>query len=486
MCCMSIIFCIGNIINDYQINVSLCASIIALLMAMIGVSLPLIINSTSKVLSEYQNDYITQMFKEEKDYIFLRSVIPWIIFYALFAFFFIDYINKIKALAFVVALIMFSFAIMSIFIYIRYLKTFTEYAIHSDKKVLKFVNKKLEKFIKNNESDIDPRQIVDLYAKLLQKKAKYDCDDSFYKSFDILTKYIILLSASVREQEGKNKKSDLWIKFSLIAAHFYRSYFELVKILMKRDIEGLVILHDKFRSLLKKIYFMNPLIGGDIPFDNIFRAYAYQVSNADILNDKKGFLGKFAWEWWFDITKGEYINETIYMPLSYNLFPILRVLAVRHVSTSIIAFIAECVDTIDDFNKYKSQHEKELDFFKDRSKYFGDDIITLNGLMFSTLYADTVKDTMPEMGMFVRKLFLRNQACIEIFRIGAYCKFKKVDEVPNYIISLAEKLKTLEISNDRIMEVLKERNIHHDQINERNYNEYEEVSNFLKYLDHSE
>ena len=90
MCCISIIFCIGNIINDYQINVSLCASIIALLMAMIGVSLPLIINSISKVLSEYQNDYITQMFKEEKDYIFLRSVIPWIIFYALFVFFFID------------------------------------------------------------------------------------------------------------------------------------------------------------------------------------------------------------------------------------------------------------------------------------------------------------------------------------------------------------------------------------------------------------
>ena len=46
MCCISIISCIGNIINDYQINVSLCASIIALLMAMRGVSLPLIINST--------------------------------------------------------------------------------------------------------------------------------------------------------------------------------------------------------------------------------------------------------------------------------------------------------------------------------------------------------------------------------------------------------------------------------------------------------
>lgn len=57
-----------SVIEGFKVNASLCASVIALLMAMIGISLPLIINSTSKALSEYQNQYITQMFKEEKDY----------------------------------------------------------------------------------------------------------------------------------------------------------------------------------------------------------------------------------------------------------------------------------------------------------------------------------------------------------------------------------------------------------------------------------
>lgn len=483
MCCITIISCIGNIINNYQINVSLCASIIALFMAMIRVSLPLIINSTSKVLSEYQNEYITQMFKEEKDYKYLRNVIPWIIIYSLFIFFFIDNINKIKGLAFVVAIIMVYFAMQSIYRYVRYLKIFTEYAINSDKFVLKFVNNKLKNVFQNEESEIDARQIVDLYAKLLQKKAKYNCDDSFYKSFDILTKYINLLSASVREYEENNKNSDLWINFSLIAAHFYRSYFELVKILMKRDIEGLVILHDKLKYTLKILYFSNPLKGGDIQFDNIYRAFAYQVTNADILNDKKGFLEKFAWEWWFDITKDEDINEKTYIPISNNLFPILRVLAVRHVTTSIIAFVGRCIDMIDDFSIYTEKHKDVFNEFKKKSRIVGDDVTTLKGLLCCMAYADSVKETKPEMGMLIRKLFLRNQAYVEVLKIGAYCKFKKVDEVPNYIKSLAQKLKSVEISPEIIMEVLKEGKNHHDQINERNYNEFEEVSEFLKTID---
>ena len=55
-----------SVIEGFKVNTSLCASVIALLMAMIGISLPLIINSTSKALSEYQNQYIHRCLKKRK------------------------------------------------------------------------------------------------------------------------------------------------------------------------------------------------------------------------------------------------------------------------------------------------------------------------------------------------------------------------------------------------------------------------------------
>lgn len=237
LCCEFDLSGIYSILDDYKISTSLCASVIALLMAMVGISLPLIINSTSKVLGEYQNTYILHMFKDEKDYKYLKNVIPWHLGVCLVVFFLTDILNRKEWVAFVVSVFIVIIAIVSIFRYIRYLKRFTEYAINTDKVVTSFVNGKLENFIKEKKPEYDAFEIVDLYAKLLQKKAKYVCDENFYKTFKILSDYIRMLSAVVKEHEGKNKGSDLWVNYSMIAANYYRTYSGLVKILMKRDVE---------------------------------------------------------------------------------------------------------------------------------------------------------------------------------------------------------------------------------------------------------
>ncbi len=246
MCCTLNLSFINSIVDKYEVNASLCASVIALLMAMIGISLPLIINSTSKVLSEYQNEYITQMFKEEKDYRYLKDLIPWIIVGCLLVFFLSDFINTINWLAFALSVIIVVLAIISIFKYIRFLKRFTEYAISTDKVVMAFVNGKLKDFITQKNPGNDASEIVDLYAKMLQKKARYNCDGIFYKSFKILTDYIKMLSAIVKEEEKNRIDSDLWIKFSLTVSHYYRSYFDLVRILMKQNVENMEFLNKTF------------------------------------------------------------------------------------------------------------------------------------------------------------------------------------------------------------------------------------------------
>ena len=126
MCCNLDFSFLAEIVKGFEVNVSLCASVIALLMAMIGISLPLIINSTSKALSEYQNEYIIQMFKDEKDYKYLKNVIPWLIGVCLVAFFLKDVINQNEWIAFIVSMLIVSSAIVSVFRYIRYLKILDE------------------------------------------------------------------------------------------------------------------------------------------------------------------------------------------------------------------------------------------------------------------------------------------------------------------------------------------------------------------------
>ena len=480
MCCNLDFSFLDEIVKGFEVNVSLCASVIALLMAMIGISLPLIINSTSKVLSEYQNEYIIQMFKNEKDYKYLKNVIPWLIGVCLVVFFLKDVINQNEWIAFIVSMLIVSSAIVSVFRYIRYLKRFTEYAINTDKVVTNFVNVKLEDFIKKKTPDLDANEIVDLYAKLLQKKAKYSCDKDFYKSFKLQTDYIKLFSAVVKEHEEKNKESDLWIKFSLVVAHYYRAYFELVRILMKRNVEDLGFLHDMFKPTFVELFYSRPLVEAGIPFDSIFRAYAYQVTNADILNDSKGLLKKFAWEWWFDLQKDERLNDISFMPLSVHLFPIMRVMAVRGVSTSIIAFVSQCVDEIVEFGVYQKQYEKDFEIMRKQSMLVSaDTMATMNGFMEYLMLAETLKNTLPTMEQSVRKLFLKNQAYVEIIRVGAYCKFKHVDEVVDYIMSFAEKLKPEEGTLQMLMDVLQERQKRHDNMSELNYDEAKEVSAFL-------
>ena len=480
MCCNLDFSFLDEIVKGFEVNVSLCASVIALLMAMIGISLPLIINSTSKALSEYQNEYIIQMFKDEKDYKYLKNVIPWLIGVCLVVFFLKDVINQNEWIAFIFSILIVISAIVSVYRYIRYLKRFTEYAINTDKVVTTFVNGKLEDFIKKKTPELDANEIVDLYAKLLQKKAKYSCDEDFFKSFKLQTDYIKLLSAVVKEHEEKKKGSNLWIKFSLVVAHYYRAYFELVRILMKRNVEDLVSLHKMFKPAFMELFYSRPLVEAGIPFDSIFRAYAYQVTNADILNDSNGLLKKFAWEWWFDLQKDERLNDINFIPLSMHLFPIMRVLAVRGVSTSIIAFVSQCVDEIVEFSVYQNQHEKDFDIMRKQSGLVSvDTLATLNGFMEYSILAETLKNTLPTMGQSVRKLFLRNQIYVELIRVGAYCKFKHVDDVVDFIMSFAEKLKPVEGTHQMLMDVLQERQKSHDNMSELNYDEAKEVSAFL-------
>lgn len=471
-----------SVIEGFKVNASLCASVIALLMAMIGISLPLIINSTSKALSEYQNEYITQMFKEEKDYKYLKNVIPWHIGVCLVVFFLTDIINRNEWVAFVVSISIVIIAVVSIFRYIRYLKRFTEYAINTDKVVTTFVNGKLDSFIKEKTPECDAREIVDLYAKLLQKKARYGCDEDFYKTFKILSDYIRMLSAVVREHEEKNKDSDLWIKFSLIAAHYYRAYSGLMTILMKRDVEEMGFLHEKFKPVLVELFFSRPLTETGIPFDSIFRAYAFQVTNADILNDSKGLLKRFAWEWWFDLQKDERLDDINYMPLARHLFPILRILTVRGVSTSIISFVSRCVEEIAEFDDYQQQHEKDYEIMKNQSRLLKVETpATMNGFMQNMVLIESMKNTTTTMIQSVRRLFLRNQAYVEVIRVGAYCKFKHVDEVVDYIISIAEKFISIDVTQQLFMDVLHERHFE-DNMREQNYVETKEVSKFLEEL----
>lgn len=480
MCCTPNVFFINSIVDKYEVNASLCASVIALLMAMIGISLPLIINSTSKVLSEYQNEYITQMFKEEKDYKYLKDLIPWIIVGCLLVFFLSDFINTINWLAFALSVIIVVLAIISIFKYIRFLKRFTEYAISTDKVVMAFVNGKLKDFITQKNPGNDASEIVDLYAKMLQKKARYNCDGIFYKSFKILTDYIKMLSVIVKEEEKNRIDSDLWIKFSLTVSHYYRSYFDLVRILMKQNVENMEFLHKTFKQALQDLFYCRPLVEAGTPFDNVYRAYAYHVTNADILNDSKGFLQKFAWEWWFDLQRDERMDDINFMPLSLHLFPIMRVLAVRGVSTSIIAFISQCIENIEEFARYKQQHKKDYEIINNQTKTISvDSIATLNELMQCSILADTMKNTQPAMIQAVKKQFLRNQAYVEVIRVGAYCKFKHVDEVTEYIMSFAEILKPVEATRQMVLAVLKERQVYKDNMRELNYIEEEEVIKFL-------
>ena len=470
-------------IEGFKVNASLCASVIALLMAMIGISLPLIINSTSKALSEYQNQYITQMFKEEKDYKYLKNVIPWHIGVCLVVFFLTDIINRNECVAFVASVFIVIIAVVSIFRYIRYLKRFTEYAINTDKVVTTFVNGKLESFIKEKIPEYDAREIVDLYAKLLQKKAKYGCDEDFYKTFKILSDYIRMLSAVVREHEEKNKESDLWIKFSLIAGHYYRAYSRLVTTLMKRNVEEMEILHKKFKPVFVELFFSRPLTETGIPFDSIFRTYSYQVTNADILNDSRGLLKRFAWEWWFDLQKDERLDDMSYMPLARHLFPVLRVLAVRGVSTSIVSFVSQCIDEIAEFDDYQHQHEKDYEIMKNQSRLVKVETpATMNGFMQNMVLVESMKATTPTMRQSVRRLFLRNQAYVEVIRVGAYCKFKHVDEVVDYIFSIAEEFMSIDMTQQVFMDVLQERQNFDDNMREQNYIETEEVAKFLEEL----
>ena len=181
--------------------------------------------------------------------------------------------------------------------------------------------------------------------------------------------------------------------------------------------------------------------------------------------------------------KDERLDDMSYMPLARHLFPVLRVLAVRGVSTSIVSFVSQCIDEIAEFDDYQHQHEKDYEIMKNQSRLVKVETpATMNGFMQNMVLVESMKATTPTMRQSVRRLFLRNQAYVEVIRVGAYCKFKHVDEVVDYIFSIAEEFMSIDMTQQVFMDVLQERQNFDDNMREQNYIETEEVAKFLEEL----
>lgn len=403
----------------------LCAMTGAIL-GMLSVTLPIIIGNTAKSLSEYQNNIIAGIFKNEVTYKAMIGIVIPLLAIDLILFFFFhnpDYnsnkfINNIFRENCIASFILVS-CCYSIYIFIRFIKRFVEYAINTDVVILNKINELIEEKSRENGLSTDYEDYLEVYAQVLKKKGNEKSYVGMSDTFNLLSNYV----KRIIELNGKYKYTSNYegkLRYHRFLRKYSNSYFNIWKMIYIDNPEYTINFSDKYDDIVRNA--LEKCDQGESDFLlTIYQQFAHEITK-DIA-DSVPLAGIIPWQWFLNIVRNDSFDLSKIHLAGSHLFRVMQVIIKKDNDVSFNLFVSELINDVSriigssEIYSIKDYTVKEEVIRKMRCLYMPGEYNELMKKYNSSIYKE-------ELHNYIRKQFVDNSLSLIVTMIGSYCLFQ--------------------------------------------------------------
>lgn len=204
--------------KEFSPSLDVLAAIIGIIMTILALALPLVQDTISNRLAKYNNNRIHKMFTQEPSYKAMLWNIALLIVCLILVFFFKQgenestIINKNgnspatinKILSFIELLI----ALISIFIFYKFIKRCNEYAMNTDDVVLHYCEKQLKEMNYDIANHSEQLAFIEMCGKVMEQKLRTGNSSDIEKVALMMRQAVIRIYKSIKIDTEREKKTD--------------------------------------------------------------------------------------------------------------------------------------------------------------------------------------------------------------------------------------------------------------------------------------
>lgn len=442
-CIMFGIFFIPNLFQTWKsitTTENFLSAVIAIFIGIIGVAFPIIIGNVGKTLSTYNNQYISNIFKEEKSYKRMFRILIFLSITIVVYFFYSTYkTHTWKLLTFTSIFIM---CLQSVYAFYSFWKVFTEYIINTDHVVIQKITDKVDSLLEQKKPTKELLDYMDMYNQVLQTKLK---SGSYVDLLSIIKKQTNLLLGVLDNlntpigDSGQTLGSDNYLK-SFFTKYYLSTYSCWKKTFREASDETFGILIE-YHKLLKDILLYrlegNPEILNKKEFEPLF--FLYQRMANDINKktaDSIPHAQTCTWDWYTSLLSDPELSPSLLPILDIYLLATMKIVVKTKNRIIFESFIAATIDKLwfhnDDLYSENSEMTKTIQKIKEElpGTIFPQRFETLKKLV-AHIEDEEEKVRIQET---IHEKFRYNHISFTVTILGAYCLFRTEYGFIEYIL----------------------------------------------------
>lgn len=420
--------------NSISPSRELLETVIGLLVAIIGVAFPLSIDTIARSLKDYRNEHLTNMFKDEFDYQYLKwCVVPIVILNLLFLLFLPDCSNNPQCLYIACLISVFTCAI-SLVEFMSFMTKFTKYIVMPYNEALQYIERQ-KKNIENvqkksgRESIIQGHSdVLEMYCHVLQRMIREKNFSEYRRGFTDMTAYIaeLLDNKSNQTDERSIRNTVLFVLFNTYSNFFSLLRKEGLNVKSEEVEEMLKIYHNQIEPICDK----GTIINADIYF-MAWEEFAKELHSKDINSNPN--LCNIPWKWFFALWTDN-VPEVKTASMQKALFEVIKNLIDNKTFESIKAFIDYSDEIIRNSSTENLKYEYRGDKLKEEAKNQIEGVYSETDYMFCNVTLDTIDDNDDLRGILGDTYYSR-LLFTDLIRIGAYSLYKADELSLRYLLS---------------------------------------------------
>ena len=402
----------GNLLN----------ATIAVMVAIIGISLPITIGTVASRLSDYNNKYISNIFKKETTYKIMLYVV-WLLVLALLLFmFFTDTTNQglcHKIVGSIIVLI----GIIAVINFYFFIKRVTDYIVDIDGTVFSILKADLKSMTSDVANIERQTEIIEIHAQIILRKISCKSYVEIKEIHESMSNTVIGIYDELHVNNGV-----LIDKLNQILNKYYSVVFKLWKESYKDSPETAKNILIDYERVLKHTIDER---------DDQYAFFIYQLITNEFQNKDSSiitFHKDSSWMWYFKIVHNPSFKIEYLERMNMQLFAIFKLIIGNGNKDIFDAFIGTCIDGMwnakeYNFPDFNNTNIKQTELLSDirvsifRNKrinleQINEDISTLNE-------SDENKEIIREIA---KEQYKYNSLQLLSAIIGAYCLFKKKND----------------------------------------------------------
>lgn len=415
--------------KEFSPSLDVLAAIIGIIITILALALPLIQDTISNRLAKYNNNRIHKMFTQEPSYKAMLWNIVLLIICLILTFFFKQKGNNPTTISKIFSFIELLIALVSIFIFYKFIKRCNEYSMNTDDVVLHYCDKQLREMSYDTANHSEQFSFIEMCGKVMEQKLRTGNSSDIERVAMMMEKAVIKIYNSIKIKT-KAESKDILSNISII---YYNITYRLWKSCYHESPEIAYKLLNHYESVVR--YAIKYKDKDKDSFELLFFLYQRIACSINEEDSKYPFTNSFPWKWYFNIIFDDNVDYyQIYYANQY-LIRIMNYIIDNNLLYVYNAFIGHIVDNLyTNTNIYFNILYKNKDISKIKNEIqYCIDIDQLKKIL-EKIEKLQKQDELNDIKETVIRQFKCNNLQFATIIIGAYCLFKNKIDMVQYML----------------------------------------------------